>query len=190
MPNTTPGELYVKAMAATQRSVDGVRADQWHAPTPNTEWDVKQVANHIIGENLWAGELLRGKTIAEVGNRFDGDVAGTDPAAAYRTSVSVATEAVTAPGAMEAVCHLSFGDFSGADYSAQLFLDLLIHGWDIAKATQQDTRLPADLVEACIPIAQQITAMARSTGVYGDDLPVSPNADQQTRLLAIVGRRG
>ena len=73
MPDTTPGELYVKAMAATQRSMDGVRADQWHAPTPNTEWDVKQVANHIIGENLWAGELLRGKTIAEVGNKFDGD---------------------------------------------------------------------------------------------------------------------
>jgi hypothetical protein len=42
-------------MAATQWYMDGVRADQWHAPTPNTEWDVKQVANHIIGENLWAG---------------------------------------------------------------------------------------------------------------------------------------
>ena len=189
MPSPTPGELYVKAMAATQRSIDGVRAHQWHAPTPNPEWDVKQVANHIIGENLWASELLRGKTIAEVGNRFDGDVAGADPVAAYQASVSVATEAVTAPGAMEAVCHLSFGDFSGADYAAQLFLDLLIHGWDIARATQQDTRLPLDLVEACIPIAQQITAMARSTGVYGDDLPVSPDADQQTKLLALVGRR-
>ncbi len=189
MQNPTPGELYVKAMAATQRFMDGVRADQWQAPTPNTEWDVKQVGNHIIGENLWAAELLRGKTIAEVGNKFDGDLAGSDPAAAYRASVSVATDAVTAPRAMETICHLSFGDFSGADYSAQLFLDLLIHGWDIAKATQQDTRLPPDLVEACIPIAQQITTMARSTGVYGDNLAVSPDADQQTKLLALVGRR-
>ena len=101
----------------------------------------------------------------------------------------VATDAVTAPGAMEAVCHLSFGDFSGAEYSAQLFLDLLIHGWDIAKATEQDTGLPPDLVEACIPIARQITAMARSTGVYGDDLAANPETDQQTRLLALVGRR-
>jgi uncharacterized protein (TIGR03086 family) len=176
-------------MATTQRYIDGVRDDQWHAPTPNTEWDVKQVANHIIGENLWAGELLRGKTIAQVGNKLDGDLAGSDPAAAYRASVGIATEAVTEAGAMETVCHLSFGEFSGADYSAQLFLDLLIHGWDIAKATQQDTRLPPDLVDACIPIAQQITAMARTTGVYGDDLPVSADADQQTRLLALVGRR-
>jgi uncharacterized protein (TIGR03086 family) len=189
MQSPTRGELYVKAMANTQRYVDGVRADQWHAPTPNTEWDVKQVANHIIGENLWAGELFHGMTIAEVGDKFNGDVAGPDPAASYRESVRVATAAVTAPGAMEAVCHLSFGDFSGADYAAQLFLDLLIHGWDIAKATEQDTRLPPDLVEACIPIAQEITAMARSSGVYGNDLPVSPDADQQTRLLALVGRR-
>ena len=66
MQSPTRGELYVKAMANTQRYMDGVRADQWHAPTPNTEWDVKQVAKHIISENLWAGELLHGKTIAEV----------------------------------------------------------------------------------------------------------------------------
>src|ERR1043165_8383644 len=87
MPSPTPGELYVNAMATTQRYMDRVRADQWHAPTPNTEWDVKQVTNHIIGENLWAGELLQGKTIAEVGDKFDGDVAGSDPAASYRASV-------------------------------------------------------------------------------------------------------
>src|SRR5437868_8221069 len=110
MQNPTPGELHVKAMAATQRFMDGVRADQWQAPTPNTEWDIKQVGNHIIGENLWAAELLRGKTIAEVGNKFDGDLAGSDPAAAYRASVSVATDAVTAPRVMETICHLSFGD--------------------------------------------------------------------------------
>ena len=67
MPSPTPGELYVDAMIATQRYMDGVRADQLYAPTPNTEWDVKQVANHIIGENLWAGELLHGKTIGLVG---------------------------------------------------------------------------------------------------------------------------
>ena len=79
MQGPTQGELYVNAMASTQRFMDGVRADQWHAPTPNTEWDVKQVANHIIGENLCAGELLKGKTIADVGNKFDPWGSGTSP---------------------------------------------------------------------------------------------------------------
>jgi uncharacterized protein (TIGR03086 family) len=166
-----------------------VRGNQWQAATPCSEWDVKQIASHIIGENLWAGELYQGKTIQEVGNRLDGDLAGDDPAAAYRASVNVASSVVSAPGAMQATCDLSFGDFSGADYAEQLFMDTVIHGWDIAKATGQDTRLDPELVAACIPIAQQLTSQFRSSRAFGEDSPVGPDADAQTRLLALVGRR-
>src|SRR5438552_4509330 len=109
-------------MEATRAYVDRVRPDQWPRPTPCSEWNVKQVANHIIGENLWAGQLFKGATIQDVGSTLDGDLAGEDPAAAYRASVSVASEAVTAPEAMEATCHLSFGDYTGAEYAAQLFM--------------------------------------------------------------------
>ena len=107
-------------MASTLRIIEQVPEDRWNAPTPCTEWDARQVANHLIGENLWAAELLQGKTVGEVGTALDGDLTGDDPAAAYRRSVDVARQAIEAPGAMEATCHLSFGDYSGADYSAQL----------------------------------------------------------------------
>jgi uncharacterized protein (TIGR03086 family) len=185
----TPGALYIKAMTATSGLLDAVRPDQWGGPTPCTEWNVKQIANHIIGENLWAVELYQGKTIADVGTALDGDLTGDDPAVAYRRSVTVASAAVTAPGAMEATCHLSFGDHSGFDYAAQLFMDALIHGWDIAKATGQNTRLDPDLVGACMPIAELLTGQFRSAGVFGEDLAVSTDADSQTKLLALLGRR-
>jgi uncharacterized protein (TIGR03086 family) len=187
MPTT--GDLYVRAMESTRVYVQGVRPDQWHGPTPCSEWDVKQVANHIIGENLWAAELFQGKTIGEVGSRLDGDLAGNDPGSAYAGSVEAATPVVRAPGAMETTCHLSFGDHSGSDYAAQLFMDLLIHGWDIARATGQNSRLDPDLVQACLPIAEQLTTRFRSAGVFGDNLSVSVDADPQTKLLALVGRR-
>ncbi|MBV9324067.1 MAG: TIGR03086 family protein [Chloroflexi bacterium] len=186
---TTTGEHYVKAMGATRAYLDAVGSGQWHLATPCTEWDVKQVANHIIGENLWAAELFPGKTIAEVGNRLDGDLAGDNPAAAYAGSVAAATKAVTAPGAMQATCHLSFGDYSGSDYAAQLLLDTLIHGWDIARASGQNTRLDPDLVAACLPIAKELTTQFRGAGVFGEDLPVAADADAQTRLLAMLGRK-
>ena len=185
----TSGQLYVRAMASTQRIVDGVQPDRWHASTPCSEWDAQQVANHLIGENLWAGELFQGKTIDQVGNSLDGDLTAGDPAAAYRRSVEAARKEVEAPGAMEATCHLSFGDYSGADYASQLFMDTLIHGWDIAKGTGQDTRLDPELVSACLPIAEELTRQFRTAGVFGEDLPVAPDADPQTRLLALVGRR-
>jgi uncharacterized protein (TIGR03086 family) len=176
-------------MAATRAYLKAVASGQWHAPTPCSEWDVKQIANHIIGENLWAAELFHGRTIAEVGNRLDGDLAGDDPAAAYAASVGTAADAVSAPGAMDTTCHLSFGDYSGSDYAGQLLLDTLVHGWDVAKATGQDTRLDQDLVSACLPIATDLTTQFRSAGVFGEDLPVTADANAQTRLLAMLGRR-
>jgi uncharacterized protein (TIGR03086 family) len=187
--NATNGELYVRAMQRTQGYLDAVRADQWSLPTPCTAWNVKDVANHIIGENLWAAELFKGRTIGDVGSALDGDLAGDDPARAYRTSLQAATNAVSEPGAMEAVCHLSFGDYSGADYAAQLFMDSLIHGWDVAKATGQNTMLDPDLVNACLPIADLITSQFRGAGVFGDDLTDSAGDEPQARLLALAGRR-
>jgi uncharacterized protein (TIGR03086 family) len=185
----TMGELYVRAMGKTSAIIGAVRADQWGGPTPCTEWDVKQVANHIIGENLWAAELFQGKTIAEVGSALDGDLTRGDPAVAYEASVVAASTAVSAPGAMEAVCHLSFGDYSGSDYAGQLFLDTVVHGWDVAKATGQDTHLDPQLVEACLPVADQVANQFRAAGVFGENLAASADADAQTRLLALVGRK-
>jgi uncharacterized protein (TIGR03086 family) len=185
----TSGQLYARAMLSTSRIVDQVPRDGWQAPTPCAEWDARQVANHIIGENLWAGELFAGKTVAEVGTTLESDLTGDDPAAAYRRSVDVARAAVEAPGAMEATCHLSFGDHSGAEYASQLFMDTLIHGWDIARGTGQPIRIDAELVSACLPIAEAVTRAFRAAGVFGDNLPVAHDADQLTRLLALVGRR-
>jgi uncharacterized protein (TIGR03086 family) len=183
------GQLYVRAMECTLSILEQVPVDRWHEPTPCTEWDARQVANHIIGENLWAGELFQGQTVADVGTALDGDLTGDDPAVAYRRSVEVARTAVDAAGAMEATCHLSFGDYSGAEYASQLFVDTLIHGWDIATGTGQDVRLDAELVAACLPIAEVLTRNFRAAGVFGDDLSVAEEADQQTRLLALAGRR-
>jgi len=186
----TTGDLYVQAMNTTSAYLEAVRSDQWLYATPCTQWTVRDIANHIIGENLWAAELFNGIRVAEVGNRLEGDLTGKDPAAAYRASVRLATAACIIPGAMDATCHLSFGDYSGSRYAAQLLLDTLVHGWDIAKATDQDTRLDPVLVDVCLPLAAELTNQFRSAGVFGESLPVSTDADVQTRLLAMMGRQG
>ena len=185
----TNGQLYARAMESRLRIIEQVPADRWRAQTPCTEWDARQVASHIIGENLWAGKLFQGKTVAEVGTTLEGDLTGDDPAGAYRRSVEVARNAVEAPGAMEATCHLSFGDYSGADYASQLFMDILIHGWDIAKGTGLETSLDSELVARCLPIAEAFTRQFRAAGVFGEGLPVTEDANPQTKLLALVGRR-
>jgi hypothetical protein len=81
------------------------------------------------------------------------------------------------------------GDYSGWDDAAQLFMDLLVHRCDMARATGQDSRLDPDVVQACLLIAEQLTTQFRSAGVFGENLSVSADADPQTKLLALVGRR-
>jgi uncharacterized protein (TIGR03086 family) len=66
---------------------------------------------------------------------------------------------------------------------------LFVHGWDIAKVTGQGSRLDPNLVQACLPIAEQLTTQFRSAGVFGENLPVSADTDPQTKLFALVGRR-
>ena len=185
----TMGELYIRAMASAARFVSGIGAGQWHDPTPCTEWDLRVLVNHITYENLWAAELFPGKTMAEVGDRFEGDVLGGDPIGAFNRSVEGATAAVSAPGAMEAVCHLSFGDTPGSEYAKQLFGDMLIHGWDVAKASRQDAALDTALVDLGLPMAEEVASLAGGSGAFAAPVPVPGDAPAQTRLLAFVGRR-
>src|SRR5579875_1098137 len=41
-----------RALAAVERMIVGVGAHQWSHPTPCTEWDVRQVVDHLISGNL------------------------------------------------------------------------------------------------------------------------------------------
>ena len=41
-----------RALTATEQVVAGIRDDQWAAPTPCTELDVRGVLNHLVRGNL------------------------------------------------------------------------------------------------------------------------------------------
>lgn len=182
-------EVHAAALSATRGVVAGVSPGQWSDPTPCGDWDVRTLVNHIVGGNLWAAELGAGKTIEAVGDRLDGDVLGDDPTAAYDTSAELAAAVFRRPGAMEAPCAVSYGPVPGAIYCGHRVMDVLIHGWDVATATRQDTNLPPDLVEACFEIVEPQAELLAGSGMFSTDVTAAPGSDRQTQLLAILGRR-
>jgi uncharacterized protein (TIGR03086 family) len=97
-------------------------------------------------------------------------------------------DAVQQPGAMERIVHLSFGDFAGREYTMQLFADMLIHGWDLARAIGADERLDEDLVDALAVWFSGVVAMYRVGGAVAASPHVRDDADARTRLLAQFGR--
>jgi uncharacterized protein (TIGR03086 family) len=77
----------------------------------------------------------------------------------------------------------------GELYAGHRYIDVLIHGWDLAQATGQDTTLDPELVEACWEVVTPQAELLKASGMFGSDVEVPPDADPQTRLLALLGRR-
>lgn len=166
-------------------TVSRVKPDQWDAATPCTEWSVRDLVNHVVGEELWTVPLIHGSTIAEVGDRFDGDVLGDDPVA---TSHRAAAKAAAAGDgvAPSARVHLSYGDEEAAEYLRQLAADHLVHGWDLAVATGGDSHLDPELVQEVANWFARYEDGYRSAGAIGPHLEAS--GDPQTDLLSAFGR--
>jgi len=182
-------KVHERALEHTGRYVAGVKDDQWDDPTPDDEWNVRQLVNHMVSGNFWVAPLMGGRTIEEVGDRYDGDLLGDDPVAAFQQSAKEAAAAVNTPGAMQASCAVSYGPVPGEIYAGHRFIDVLIHGWDLAKASGQDTTLPGDLVEACIEVVKPQEELLAGSGAFGTDVKAPPGADRQTELLAMLGRK-
>jgi len=181
-------ELMAGAIHAFEHRLGAVGTDQWKAATPCADWDVRTLVNHVVGELLWIPPLLEGRTIAEVGDRFDGDILGSDPLVSASSAAADALVAASQPGAHERIVHLSFGDFPGGDYLGQVVSDVVIHSWDLARAIGGDDRLDPALVTFVDGfLSPQIDAW-RSAGAFGPAVDVDAGADDQERLLAQTGR--
>lgn len=135
------GGLFAQALDATRPFIAAIHDDQWSLPTPCAEWNLRQLVNHVLYGTFWIKDIFDGKTVEQVGDKYDGDLIGQDAVTAYDAAVASTKTTVLQPGAMEKVCHLRWGDTQGADYCRSMFIDILIHGWDIGKALGKDPEL-------------------------------------------------
>jgi uncharacterized protein (TIGR03086 family) len=181
--------IHERALGFMTGVIRGVADDAWNNPSPCAEWSVRDVVNHITAENLWAEPLMDGRTVAEVGDRFDGDVLGSDPQSAWEQAAKSAVAAFGQPGATEKTVHVSYGDISAAMYIEQMTCDLIIHGWDIAKGSGQDDRIPPGLVDFAMSSVKPMVESGETGGVFDAPLSVAGDADPQTRMLALTGRK-
>ena len=65
-----------------------------------SDWDVKAVVNHIVYENVWMTAFFSVRTIAEVGNEFEGDLVGDDHTAVYIRTANEVIVILAEPDAM------------------------------------------------------------------------------------------
>ncbi|MPZ84826.1 MAG: TIGR03086 family protein [Actinophytocola sp.] len=177
-----------RGSTADAKEQDHATPGDWDSPTPCTEWSVRDLVNHLVNEQLWVPDLLAGKTVADVGDKFDGDLLEDDPLRAWTESSQAARAAWLRPGSLVTIVHLSFGDTDGAEYCWQMTTDLAVHGWDLATAVGADAGLGDELATAVLDhVAPQVAAW-QGTSWFADPVPVPDDAAPQARLVALLGR--
>jgi uncharacterized protein (TIGR03086 family) len=181
-------ELYRRAVVGFTDRVRQVGPDQWTAPTPCADWDVRALVNHVVYEQRWAVPLFEGATIAEVGDRFEGDLLGADPVAVATEAGHASIDAVAGPASLDRTVHLSFGDTPGGEYLAQLLADHVVHAWDLAVAIGADPALDTETVRSCAAWYADREAMYRSGGAVGARVDVPAGRGEQAVLIGAFGR--
>ncbi|MEU9038815.1 TIGR03086 family metal-binding protein [Streptomyces sp. NPDC048352] len=190
MPQTLL-EWHAAALRLFGERVRAVGPAQWDEPTPCTEWTVRDLVNHVTGEQLWVPPLLtEGRTVAEVGDELSGDLLGEDPADAWDRAAAAGHAAFAAPGALERTVALSYGPTRGSAYCSELTADCVVHAWDLSRGIGAEDRLPDDLVEFSLKEVMPYADSLAASGMYAEPLEVPAGADAQTRLLALLGRKG
>ena len=178
--------LHRRAVEDWEARLAAVGDDDWGRPTPCTGWTVRDLVNHVVGEELWTVPLLEGRTIDDVGDRFDGDVLGDALRETCHDAADAAARAVDERVIEGGLVHLSYGDEKVEEYVRQLAADHLVHGWDLSVATGGDPRLDPELVAEVATWFADREELYRAGGAIGPH--VEEHGDPQTELLAAFGR--
>ncbi|GAB2481555.1 TIGR03086 family metal-binding protein [Nocardiopsis aegyptia] len=174
---------YARLSDAFAATVAAVPEDRWSADSPCEGWSARDVVAHVVDTQ---GMFLRlvGRDLGDIPSAAD------DPAAAWDAARGVVQADLDDPDRAGTEFDGFFGRTTFAE-AVDRFLnfDLIIHRWDLARATGQDDRIdPADMrwaLEATTVFGPHL----RREGVCGPELTPPDGADEQTRFLAFLGRR-
>jgi uncharacterized protein (TIGR03086 family) len=186
-----PAELFEACLAQATAVVRQARDDQFANATPDTEWNVRDLVGHMLYELSWVPDLVRGQTIEEVGSAYDGDLIGEsadDLRERWQAAADLAKTAADEAD-LDQTAHLSYGEVTNAEYLRQVAADQLIHAWDLGKAIGMAVSFDPSVTQQVYEDTLPNEAMLRSSGLFGDKVAVPDDANLQTKLLALFGRR-
>ena len=172
-----------EVMRKTEGILAGVRPDQRDFPTPDADWNVRQLENHIVG---WAIHFAA----RESGQGEAGDPssyqAGDDPAREFEPTIDPLVTALD--GKLSAPADQSGeGGYPAPALITVLIAEYVLHGWDLATATHQPVPFTDEEAKASLAMRPLLTQEYRDQ-MFGPELPAPPNATPLQELLAFAGR--
>ncbi len=183
MTVTAISDRYRRLAGHITAKVEQVPPDKWSAQSPCAEWTALDVLRHLTQvPGLFFG--LIGEPAPEIPSVDD------DPSASWAAARDATQRALDDP----AIASKEYDGFTGRstfEKGVDQFIctDLIVHGWDLARATGLDERIDpqdlADVRKAMEPMGDSL----RNPRAFGPEVDVPDDADEQTKVLAFLGRR-
>jgi uncharacterized protein (TIGR03086 family) len=176
------------AAGAASGVVDGVRPEQFGDPTPDTEWDVRTLLNHII---LWTSHSLErrahGESVAQEVTERD-FAAEPGYAAAYRVQLDRALDAWSDPAVWDRELNVMGSATPASDVAALMVAEMVLHGWDLAAATGQSYAVDDAAAAAALAAVEANADLFRQYKGFAEPVAVAPGVSVLDRALALSGR--
>jgi uncharacterized protein (TIGR03086 family) len=154
-------------------------------PTPCEKWDVRAVANHMVGLTWMFTLVNQGQQAGE----GDGDMLGADPLAALAAASNANLASWRAPGAFDGDRVYPFGSFPAPAAALVNLEEVVVHTWDLSKATGQDLAIDPAVGELVLDFCRSIPLDDyRAHGAFGPAVAVPATAPVTDRLVALLGR--
>ena len=179
-------EQLSQAVDFADQLIGAVHDDQWTGPTPCAGWSVRDLVIHVVaGNSLFAGALRGGQPTAPQGTAMpDAGLLN-----AYRDSAAELLGAFREPGALDAMVTVPFGTVPGVVALHLRITELLVHGWDLARATGQPAAAPDGLAEQELAFSRsKLADIPPGRRPFGPPQPVAALAPAIDQLAALLGR--
>lgn len=191
-------DVFVLANRALNDVIQQIEDHQWtmtmppdfamrrmdHVPT------LREIVNYHAYDDAWVPDMVAGRTMDQVGrDKFDGDLLGADPKAAFAAIVDTACAAASQLDEPDRIVHLSFGDYSAREYFCQITSFRGLRAHDLALVIGVEPRLSDELVRGMWDEISPRIEEWRAIGVFPAAVPVPESAPLLDRLLGLTGRR-
>ena len=165
------------------RRAKAVPPGAWDNPAPCEGWVALDIVRHMVE---WMPDMV----LTPIGIAPAFPSVDDDPLGAWLALDAAIQAALDDPDTAKREIEMRFGAFSVESAVDQFCTgDVFLHTWDLARATGGDERLDPQRVHDALVGLAPMDEVLRQSGHFGPRVEVPDDADEQTKLIAFIGRQ-